>query len=487
MDSRAPLIAGAGQVSDHGPATPPELMVEAIRRAAADAGPAGEALLRKADSLAVVNCLSWPVPDPGSLLAAELGIEPRETVYTPIAGNSPLVLLADLCLRIASGEIDVAMIVGAEAVASGMDPGSSPELPAQPDDARPTRTVGETRDASHPAELAAGLLAPIHYYPLLEHAVRGDAGRSRGEHRTWLGELWGRFAEVARDNEHAWVSDPPDAAAISTPGPDNRRVCDPYLKLMNANLRVNQGAALLLCSAEAADSAGLAADHRVHIHATSVAQDQWFVAEREQLARSPAVAACGAAVFDHTNIGIDEIAHIDLYSCFPSAVQIAAAELGLDLGADARTPTVTGGLTFAGGPGSNYVSHSLATLSGKLRADPDSYGLVTGVAWYMTKHAVALLSARPPREPCADLAAQARIDVLPKRELAVGAKSEAVIESYTAVYDREGNATSGIVAALLPDGRRAVASSDDPATVAALLDGDPLDRPVQINDGGFTT
>ena len=96
---------------------------------------------------------------------------------------------------------------------------------------------------------------------------------------------------------------------------------------------------------------------------------------------------------------IDDIAHLDLYSCFPSAVQIAARELGLAIDEPGRALTVTGGLTFAGGPGNNYASHAIATLMPRLRAEPEAYGLATAVGWYLTKHAVGIYSACPPREP----------------------------------------------------------------------------------------
>ena len=102
----------------------------------------------------------------------------------------------------------------------------------------------------------------------------------------------------------------------------------------------------------------------------------------------------GRATFRLARVDADDLAHVDLYSCFPSAVQAAAAELGL--GPD-RPLTVTGGLTFAGGPWNNYVGHSLATMQRVLREDPGSIGLVTANGGFLTKHALGVYCTEPPR------------------------------------------------------------------------------------------
>ena len=62
----------------------------------------------------------------------------------------------------------------------------------------------------------------------------------------------------------------------------------------------------------------------------------------------------------------------------------------------ARPLTLTGGLTFGGGPGNNYTTHGIAAMVTALRADPGAVGLVTGLGWYATKHAVGVLASRPP-------------------------------------------------------------------------------------------
>ncbi len=475
-DPHAPLIAGAGQHNrrpGEPEASPLELIVRAARRASERPG-AGR-LLERAESVRIVDCLSWPVPDPGALVAGALGVRPAETVRTLTSGTGPLDLLAGACAEIQAGRLDVALLAGAEAILPFMSAareGRPTGWPEQPADATPTRLLGSDRPTSHEAELAAGLLAPVHYYPWFENAVRGAAGRSAEEHREWLGELWHRFAEVAESNPDAWTREAPAAAEIATAGEGNRMVAFPYPKLMTANIQVDQGAALLLCSARAAEAAGIAAEDRVYVHASAAAHDHWFAASRHDLHRSPAIAACAGASLGHAGIDVGEVAHLDLYSCFPSAVQIAAGELGIDLATDARPPTVTGGLSFAGGPGSNYVTHSLAAMCKRLREDPDGSGFLTGVGWYMTKHANALLSTRPPARPYAHAEPQAEVDALPRREIAATTEIEGPVESFTVTYERDGTPSRAIASCLRADGSRALSGSSEPEAIQALLAGE---------------
>ncbi|HEY5710060.1 MAG TPA: hypothetical protein VIS51_11755 [Solirubrobacterales bacterium] len=474
-DPHAPMLAGVGQHSrrpGEQEMSPLELIVRAAR--IASESPGTGRLIERAESVRIVDCLSWPVPDPGALVADALGVRPAETVRTLTSGTGPLDLLADACAEIQAGRLDVALIAGAEAIVPLMRAtreGRPTGWPGQSSDASPTRLLGSDRAASHEVEMAAGLLAPIHYYPWFENAVRAAAGRTPDEHREWLGQIWHRFAEVAESNPEAWTREAPPARGIATAGEDNRMVASPYSKLMTANIQVDQGAALLLCSARAAEEAGIAAESRVFVHASAAAHDHWFAASRRDLHRSPAIAACAGASLGHAGIGVDEVTHLDLYSCFPSAVQIAAAELGIDLATDSRPPTVTGGLTFAGGPGSNYVTHSLATMSERLREDPDAFGFLTGVGWYMTKHANAVLSAHPPTRPFAPADVQGEVDALPSREIVAAGEIEDPVESFTVIYERDGTPSRAIASSLRSDGSRALASSTEADAIQALLAG----------------
>lgn len=483
-DPRAPVIVGAGQIThrdDADPTTPLELMIAASRASLDDTGSSRPSrLLGAIDSVAVTHCLSWPAPDPARALADELGASPGETVRSMIAGTSPIELLGDAAARISAGELDVALLAGGEAARSlargTFDGGATP-----PDAPEPSRVVGVQREPSHPAEHAAGVFLPVNYYPLYETALRGAAGRDPGAHTASIARLWERFGAVAKENPHAWIRDPPDAKTIATPAPGNRPIAHPYTKLMTANIHVDQGAALVICSVAAARAAGIPPERWVFCVATAAAHDRWFTIERDALHRSPAIGACGRAALGHAGVDIDDVAHLDLYSCFPSAVQIAAAEIGLDLEHDSRPPTVTGGLTFAGGPASNYSMHALAGLTRRLREEAGARGLASGVGWFMTKHALAVLAADPPARPFAHFEPQSEVDALASREAASNASGRAPIESYTVVYDTAGAPNVAIVSSVLRDGRRALAASRDAATMGALLESDPIGRDIHLD------
>ncbi len=145
---------------------------------------------------------------------------------------------------------------------------------------------------------------------------------------------------------------------------------------------------------------------------------------------------------------------------------------------------MTGGLTFAGGPGNNYVTHSIATMVERLREDPGSLGLTTAVGWYLTKHAIGLYGTRRPRGAFAALDVQAQVDASSRRTTADGVATQAIAESCSVVYDRDGAPTVATVAALLGDGRRAIGKTTDPGTLAAITTDPVAGRSVEFDGEG---
>jgi len=257
----------------------------------------------------------------------------------------------------------------------------------------------------------------------------------------------------------------------------------PYPKLMNSNNSVEQAAALLLCSVERARELGLPADRWVFPWAGTDANDTRFVGHRVSLHRSPAIGIAGAKVLSLAGVGVDDLAHVDLYSCFPSAVEVAAAELGLALD---RQLTVTGGLSFAGAPMNGYVMHSIATMAGLLRADPGSRGLVTANGGYLTKHAFGVYSTEPPAAGFRHADLQDQVDELPRRVLDEAPDGEVKIETWTAMHNRSGEPETGIVVGLLAGGQRALGTTTDPDVLNALVTEDLAGRRARISPDGST-
>ncbi|WP_067709098.1 crotonase/enoyl-CoA hydratase family protein [Nocardia yamanashiensis] len=492
--------SGAGASPDHAAATTgpgDDAHVESGSPGAdSDAGPAetgvlpepARRLLAGAQAVFSVAPTSWQYRDLGAIVAAAVGAGEVVTVQSsPFGGDGGQLVINEAAAAIAGGEFEIALVTGAEAgatQAAAQRAGIELAWPAQDSAVAPTRTVGIDKPANNAAETAAGLLAPTTMYALLESANRHRLGRTVSEHARAVAQLWARFSAVAAGNRFAWQPQELTAEQIGTVGPENRMIAAPYPKLECANLTVDMASGLILCSVAAAEAAGIAQDKWVFIHAGASGTDEWFVSERAELAASPAIAALGAAVLGHAGVTIEEVAHVDLYACFPVAVQIAARELGLAAEDPKRSLTVTGGLTFGGGPGNNYGGHAVASLVGRLRAEPGSFGLATSLGWYLTKHAIGVYSTVPPRTGFAHL--RPVIEHPPARPARTGYAGPAVVEAYTLPYDRDGVPEAVILSLLTPQGARVLVRGTDSGLLAAATDQDLLGLPVTV-DGDQVT
>lgn len=490
-----PVIVGAAQITDT--TTPPDrarsplgLMVDAVRAAGCDAaGGRGEELLRAADSVIVVRLFSDAVPrfksphgqmvNPPWSVAQRVRASPRELVYTPGGGTMPQVALNHACERIAQGESSIAILTGAEALRTelaarraGIELDWSEEAPSSPEEWGGYRMAYSEHEGAHKMQAA------INMYPLFEQAIRGARGRSIETHQTAMGRLFARFAAVARDNPLATKRRGYSAEEIATVTEQNPITGFPYTKLMTASVYVDQSAAVIVCSAAKADEFGIAEDWRVYLHGCAHADDHWFVTDRPNLHSSPAIRAVAKKTFEMAGRTLADVALFDLYSCFPSAVEIACQEIGLSED-DPRELTVTGGLPYFGGPGNNYVMHSIAEMVQRVRKRPGSFGLVTGNGNYVTRHAAGLYSTQPvtgewARENPSVL--QSELDAMPKAPFTETPIGAGTIESYTVVHSKSGPET-GIVVGRLEDGTRFVANTPaDPALFADLESRDALGR-----------
>ena len=488
LDPRTPVIIGVGQYNHRADELddamePAALMERAARLAADDAGLDGPP---SADSVRVVNIIGWRYRNPARFLAERLGIEPAELAESAPGGNSPQSLVNRTALDIAAGDVDVAILAGAEAFRTYMrarKEGVKLDWPKASDDDHPVR-LGEELDMGLPAERERGIVMPVQIYPMFETALRAAAGRTVDEHQAHLGKLWSDLSHVAAGNPNAWIQEPKSPEEITTIGPKNRMVGFPYPKLMNSNSDVDMGASIIMCSVEAARRLGVDEDRWVFPHAGTDCHEHNFVSHRDTFARTPAIELGGARVLQLAGVTIDEVELLDLYSCFPSAVQLGAQSLGIDL--YERQWSRTGGLPFCGGPWNNYPMHAIATMVGELREQPGARGLVWANGGYATKHAFGVYSATPPADGFRYEYPQDEIDVLPRRELAVGADAAGPvdIEAYSVMFSRDGQPETAFAACLLHDGRRAWGTSSDPALAAAMCDGEWVGVTVRLDSDG---
>ena len=186
----------------------------------------------------------------------------------------------------------------------------------------------------------------MHVYPLFESVVAARAGHDRRRAPSGHGGVAGPVHRGGGGQPYAWFREVRTAEDIATPTPDNRMVCEPYTKRMCAYLGSDQGAALLVCSLAEARRAGVA-DRAVFIWSGADATDVRFPTARPDPGRSPAIAAAGrAALAAASSVSVRRRRRrgrrarvsgsttsriLDIYSCFPSAVELAAAALGIAL------------------------------------------------------------------------------------------------------------------------------------------------------------
>jgi acetyl-CoA C-acetyltransferase len=484
---RTPVVISAGQVSS------PDRSLGAVDLAALAATKAlsvSPRLRRLIERLTVVNILSRQSGHrPASAVAAAVGVAPQRCETTTVSGSTPQWLVQRAAADIAAGRLSATLITGAEAVRSGRLRGPGPRpaelafLPvADAIDEPPDPVIGDDRLGSSAAEIDAGMFVPIHVYPVIESALASRDGRDPAAQRRFIGSFLARFTDVAATHPQSWFPRARTPAEITTPSADNRLVAEPYTKLMTAFLGVSQGAAIVVTSLALARSLAVD-DGAMFVRATATADDVWFPSARPDLTASPAIAAAARAALEAGAVGLDEVGFIDLYSCFPSAVEIGAAAVGLALD-DTRALTVTGGLPYFGGPGSNYSTHAIATLLGLLR-ERGGHALVTSLGWYLTKHAVGCYSATPPPNGyrTGDTGAdQAAIDASAVAAVPRGEDLErqpALVDGGTVVYGREGEVTAAPVIATLADGRR-VAAAAAPGELAGLAGRSPAGMAIEV-------
>lgn len=491
LDPRTPVLVGSGQVlhraDDLADALEPaELMARATRAAFVDAGLGGGPA--QVDAVRVVNLFSWRYRDPARYVAERVGLDAARTGHVVGGGNSPQALVNSTAGEIQRGELDLVVLAGGESWRSRMRARrQGVDLPwtPVPDDIAPSEVLGSDLDMTHAAELERGVAMPVQVYPMLESALRARSGDDPDKHLQRISELWSRFSSVAAGNPNAWLRQELSAEQIRTTGPTNRMIGLPYPKYMNSNNDVDMSAALVLCSVGRARSLGVPEDRWVFVHSGADANEHRYMSHRWSFTETPAIERAGNAALDLAGIGVDDLEVIDLYSCFPSAVQLGARSLGLALD---RQLTRTGGLSFAGGPWNNYVMHAIATVMDDLRNRPGQPGLVWGNGGFVTKHSFGVYSTSPPAGGFRHASPQAEVDALPRREHAMaadhGAGTRADVEAYTVMHDRDGNPETSIVSCLLGDGRRAWATSSDRDLAAAMCEGEWVGRAITLDGEG---
>jgi acetyl-CoA C-acetyltransferase len=514
LDPRLPVIVGLGAVNDSAPAA--DLMEGAARAAADDAG--APALLASLDRVSVPQG-SWSLADAARGLAVRLGSPGARALRYEI-GVSQQEMLNHALADVASGACECVLVVGGEDrawarsqahAAAGADGGAAPGSDAARDDGVARAMVAATRgpapgspdeivarppDFVAPVEIAAGItLPPVQQYAMIENALGASEGLGPQSQAREIAELWARFNDVGRHNPEAAFGQPRTVDELMRAGPRNRLLAFPYNRWHASQWTLDQASALLICAAGRARRAAVAPDRWLFPHAALHSSGAVTLTARRRLDAWPAMTVLGRAAEARIGRTLRDLPLAEVYSCFPSAVRVQQRALGLD---PSGTPTVTGGMAFAGGPFNHFVLLSTVAVGRRLRERPDELGLVTTVSGMLSKPGLAVWSATPPRPDrgilVADLVAEATeaIELVPVADTAP-ADSDATVVSWTVTpgsgppsSDDPAELLRTAVVADLPDGVRTAATCEDAHIARLALAEGLIGRPIHVKDTRFS-
>jgi acetyl-CoA C-acetyltransferase len=495
VDPRTPVLVGVGQFTeriddaDYRGMSAVELATEAARAALADTGVGTAKLAAAIDTVYGLRQFEISGPMPAKLgksnnyprsVMNRLGGNPARVVLEPVGGQSPQKLVTEAGNTIVAGGADVVMIMGSE-------PGSTARYFANRD-AKPDfseHVDGQLEDRGHQIysyiddyTIQHGLTGAPVQYGLLENARRARLGLSVADYRRKMAELFAPFSKVAAKNPFSSSPVERSVDEILTVTDDNRMICDPYPRLLVARDQVNQGAAAVMMSVEAARRIGVPEAKWVYVHGHADMIEQATL-DRADLGASPASALAAREALQVAGIGVDDIATFDLYSCFPFPVFVMCEALGID-GDDPRGLTLTGGLPYFGGPGNSYSLHGIAETVTEMRETPGRFGFVGANGGIMSKYSVGIYSTesvewRTDRSEKLN----AEIAALPKVPGIRNPDGSASIETYSVRYDWPVR-TGIIVGRLDSDNSRFMATTEDDDLVALMSDGDPLGAAISV-------
>lgn len=493
IDPRTPVLVGIAQRVDRDSApgeglSPQDAMAAVAKAAIADSK--GRDVAAAIDAIVVTRLFQdsgFPAPFghqnnlPWSV-GKRIGASARRHLYGPVGGNTPQMLVNVFAEHIQNGDHDVVLLAGCEPIRSQAHAAKAglkldwAETAPEDAEAWPEKTTYASRH-----ERAHGIGLPVNIYPLFENALCAHYGRDPIAHRQAIGELMARFSAVAANNPYAQLPVARTAAEIITPTAENRYIGYPYTKYLNANMFVDQAAALLLMSSGAADRLQVPQDRRVYLHGSADVHEKILISERVNYWSSPAIKVGAAHALKQAGVSVAELNHIDLYSCFSSAVEIAADAIGLAQD-DPRGLTLTGGLPYFGGPGNNYSMHGIAEVAAHCRANPGKPGLVFANGGYITKHSLGVWSTTPRAFSRTDPASyQAEVDSMPSPKFTETPQGRGRIETFNVVHDKGKPAFAIIVGRQEADDSRFLAVlTDNPA---ALIDVPMVGHAIDVQQG----
>jgi len=462
MDAKnIPIIVGIAQFTQYKdtsqPLDPLSLIVKTSIKALEDTQ--SKEIVDFIDAVYMVNINSWSYEDAPSELSKVIGINPTTKVYLPDGGNTPQMLVNRAAKAIMAGLNRSILITGGEALYSRIQEKKGKIKLNWSKRENPKYMEGTIWDGINAFENRYGLKYPPYTYSLFETAFRAALGRNLKDHINYLGKLFEHFSNIASRNPYSWTKTSFSAPEIVNATPNNRYITHPYTKRMCSNLFVDQAATILITSKSFADELNIDKNLWVYPMGGADLNNVHEITQRPKLYDSPATREGVKLALKQAGLTIEDIDKFDIYSCFPSIVEIIMKEIGIS-DADPRDLTVTGGLPYFGGPWSNYSLHAIVNTVNIIRNNRSLKVMVIANGGYNTKQSIGIYGSESSRKSwgvCDDKEIQQSIleDVLPPP--VERANGKLIIEGYTITYNRNGQPESGIVIGKLESGYRTIA------------------------------
>ena len=409
FDANALVIIGVGEASrktvpGEWPC-PSEFAGAAIKAALADTGQP-QAVAAAIDTIAAIRTfedsgVSMGTGSPDNVaeaFGAAGGIGAARLIYADVGGQSPQAMVNELAGAIRHGEIEVAIIVGAEANGTAK---RARKAGVELDWRLPSETSFDNRLSSFPilsrTEIRHGIISMPLAYSLMENARRLATGKSRDDYAADMATLWAAFSQKSLEREHAQFARGWSAAELVDEAGGNYQLTDIYRRWHVAQDAVDLGGAIILTSAGKARDMRVADGQIVWLAGAAETKEPPY-SERADLVNPHALGFALQVALDQAGFQPKDLGPVDIYSCFPVAVSTAVEALD-DPARASGDYTFTGGLSFFGGPGNGYPLYSIAAMVEALREDGSKPALVTANGGVMSKQAVGVYTASQPQRP----------------------------------------------------------------------------------------
>jgi acetyl-CoA C-acetyltransferase len=314
--------------------SPVELAAAAAQAALGDTGAAAARLAEAIDTVVATRQFENSIPKaPAPLgksnnfpwsVTRRIGADPNRAVLDKAGGQGPQRLVSEFAVGIAVGEADVVLLCGSDATSTTRhfaDAAAKPDFTETVDGQLEDRGFGLEEFVERYAVIHGLAGAPVQY-GLLENARRARLGMSPADYLQTMGELFAPCTKIAAKNPFSASPVERTVDDLITVSTTNRMICDPYPRLLVARDQVNQGAAALLMSVEAARRLGVPEEKWVFLHGHADMAEQRLL-ERPDLSRSPASVTAVTEALAVAGVGIDDVTALDLYSCFPIPVKLS--------------------------------------------------------------------------------------------------------------------------------------------------------------------